>query len=294
MTKNPWYKHKPIQFSYSIRKMLGGNQMDTNWDEMNVEAMGEMAFPLPLETDDLEIEDKNDVSVEVRKEEVRKLYPQINMVPNIAATLIPIITGITLYSYIRFFDAYPSAQAVDIYVNGRLTAENVLYREFTKYWKTFPGYYRIQVYRVGDRRRALLDKYINLIGYRVYTVALSGIDNRVDIELINDFLRPIPKQQALMRIAGLSANAPSMDAYWDDQLVLSDINYPEISRYLNTGIGRHNLKMRDWVSGAVLVEEPDIRLTGGNAYTAYVIGDMNDRTGLQIIVTREGISYLNF
>ncbi len=265
-----------------------------DWDEMNVEPMEEMAFPLPLETEELEIQDKSDVSLEVQREDVRKIYPEINIVPNITATLIPIIAGITLYSYIRFFDAYPSAQAVDIYVNGRLTAENVLYREFTKYWKTFPGYYRIQVYRTGDRRRALLDKYINLIGYRVYTVALSGLDDQMDMELINDFLRPLPKLQSLIRIANLSANAPTMDAYWDDSLVLSDVNYPEISRYLTARIGRHNLKMRDTISGAILVEEPDIVLAGGNAYTAYIVGDMNDRVGLQILLTREGISYLNF
>ena len=39
----------------------------------------------------------------------------------------------------------------------------------------------------------------------------------------------------------LSPNAPRMDAYWDDSLILEDINYQEVSRYLAVTPGEHNL-----------------------------------------------------
>ena len=85
-----------------------------------------------------------------------------------------------------------------------------------------------------------------------------------------------------------------MDAYWDDALVVSDLNYEDISRYMTAVPGSHNLKMRDSLSGANLVEHPDVQVEGGKAYTIYIVGDMNDRTGLQILVPLEGATYLNF
>lgn len=72
------------------------------------------------------------------------------------------------------------------------------------------------------------------------------------------------------------------------------MTYKDVSRYLTTSIGKHNLKFRDYITGGVLVEDPEVNLEGGMAYTGYVIGDMNDRVGLQILIEKEGISYLNF
>ena len=55
-----------------------------------------------------------------------------------------------------------------------------------------------------------------------------------------------------------------------------------------------NLKMRDSLSGANLVESPDVSVENGKAYTIYIVGDINDRTGLQILVPLEGATYLDF
>lgn len=259
-----------------------------------LETSADMIMPLPLTEDMLAVLDEAALTMEVSDEAIRKIYPEINIVPNTRAILIPIIPGITLYSYFRFFNVFPSAPAVDVYVNGKLVAERLAYREFTPYLKAFPGYYRVAVFEAGTRLVPLFTTFINLIGYRVYTGAISGLDNKASLELINDNIRPLPKKDAFLRVVQLSANAPAMDAYLDDSLVLSDINYKEVSRYLTTKPGTHDLKMREFISGQILVSEPEVKLAGGNAYTAYVIGDTRDRTGLQIIVEREGTSFLNF
>ena len=99
---------------------------------------------------------------------------------------------------------------------------------------------------------------------------------------------------AYVRFVQLSANAPQMDVYLDDSLILADLNYREVSRYLAVTPGDHNLKLRDYYSGAVLLEDPLVSLQGGKAYTIYVVGDMTDRVGLQVIIPLEGASYLTF
>ena len=77
-------------------------------------------------------------------------------------------------------------------------------------------------------------------------------------------------------------------------MVLAELNYGDVSRYLQTTAGSHNLKMRDSLSGANLVESPDVSVENGKAYTIYIVGDINDRTGLQILVPLEGATYLDF
>lgn len=268
--------------------------------EMNglgVETNEEMIFPLPLREEDLAGLDEEQLTLEATNDAIRRLYPEINIIPNIpniSGALIPIIPGITLYSYLRFFNAFPTVPAVDIYVNGRRVAENLRYRFFTEYMKAFPGYYRIEVYEAGSRENPLLVTFINLIGYRIYTATVIGAGDNASLELINDSIRPLPRRSTLLRIVQLSPNAPMMDAYLDDSLILADIEYKEVSRYLTTTPGDHNLKFRDTITGGVLVEEPELQLEGGSAYTVYVIGDMNDRVGLQILLEKEGISNLYF
>lgn len=259
-----------------------------------VETSEEMIIPLPLSEDELAGLREEALTLEEGSDLIRRLYPEINIIPNVKDTLIPIIPGITLYSYLRFFNAFPSVPAVDVYVNGKRVASDLKYRFFTDYYKAFPGYYRIQVFEAGTTETPLLVTFINLIGYRIYTVAITGTGEQAGLELINDSIRPLPKKSAFLRFVQLSASAPVMDAYLDDSLVLTEIDFREVSRYLTTSPGTHNLKMRDYISGAVLAEEPEMKLDGGSAYTVYIIGDMKDRVGLQILVEEEGITFLNF
>ena len=92
----------------------------------------------------------------------------------------------------------------------------------------------------------------------------------------------------------LSPTAPAMDVYWDDRMVLSDLRYEEISRYLTTAPGSHNLKLRETDTGKILVEHPKVNLKGGKAYTVYVVGSRADRAGLQVLIPLEGVTYLDF
>ena len=183
---------------------------------------------------------------------------------------------------------------MDIYANGRKVASNLLYREFTEYMKVFPGWYRIAVYRAGTIRNPLTVMRMQVQANSITTLAVIGLSGDISTLAINDSRRVLNRNRAYVRFVQLSPNAPTMDAYWDDALVVSELNYQDISRYMTAAPGSHNLKMRDSLSGANLVEHPNVQLEGGKAYTIYVVGDINDRTGLQILVPLEGATYLDF
>ena len=264
------------------------------------ETSADLLMPLPLTDEELDgLDDFDEESLTEEQREVQsedmmqRRFPGINL-PNTNVTVIPIIPGITLFGYIRFFNASPAEQRVDIYVNGRRVASNLLYREFTEYTKVLPGSYRVAVFAAGTRRNPLAVSRIRVQSNKIYTLAFIGLRGDLTTQLIDDTRRTLNGNRAYVRFVQLSPNAPTMDAYWDDSLVISELEYQDVSRYLQTSVGRHNLKMRDSLSGANLVEHPNIQLQGGKAYTIYVVGDMNDRTGLQVILPLEGASYLQF
>ena len=264
---------------------------DRKWYETS----NDILMPLPLTEAEMERTVNDEMLTEEQvNDNARGRYPSITLPNNTSITVIPIIPGITLYGYIRFLNASPGEQRVDIYANGRKVAESLLYREFTEYMKVFPGWYRIAVYAAGTKRNPLYVTTLRVQANDILTMAVTGLKGDVSVEVINDSRRWLNRNQSYVRFVQLSPNAPIMDAYWDDALVLAELNYTDVSRYLQTTAGSHNLKMRDSLSGANLVESPDVSVDKGKAYTVYIVGDINDRTGLQILVPLEGASYLDF
>ena len=111
---------------------------------------------------------------------------------------------------------------------------------------------------------------------------MTGLADAISTLTIEDSHRYLSPNRAYIRFVQLSPTAPAMDVYWDDRMVLSDLRYEEISRYLTTAPGSHNLKLRETDTGKILVEHPK------------VVGSRADRAGLQVLIPLEGVTYLDF
>lgn len=129
---------------------------NNNWYETSED----MLMPLPLTEEEVLVETEDYAE---EQNNARGRYPSITLPNNTNITVIPIIPGITMLGYVRFLNASPGEQRVDIYANGRKVADSLLYREFTEYMKVFPGWYRIAVYAAGTRTNPLT---VQLYGYR--------------------------------------------------------------------------------------------------------------------------------
>ena len=261
------------------------------------ETSADMAFPLPLTEEQIDNLSDNNYTQETPAANINSLLPRINpgvTLPNINVSVIPIIPGVTRSGYIRFLNANASIGPVDIYVNGRRVARNLSYRAFTEYMRAFPGYYRVAVFRAGTIQRPLYVTRLNVIAGRIYTAAVIGTMQNVSMQVITDTRRSLNRNQSFVRFVQLSPNAPSMDVYVDNRLVVSDLQYQEISRYLALIPGEHNLKLKATGTNRILLEDPSMVLGGGKAYTVYVVGNINERPGLQVLIPLEGASYLIF
>ena len=281
-------------------------------EDMNttgMETSADMIMPLPLTEEQIENLTDENYTVEVTDIEFLSpedavtdatgrginIFPNNPLFPNNAPniTVIPIIPGVTRFSYIRYLNASPSTGPIDIYVNGRKVASYLNYRAFTEYMKVFPGYYRIVVFRAGTIRNPISVSRMNVIANRIYTAAFINNGTGQEWEFITDTRRVLNPNRAFVRFIQLSANAPLLDVYIDNRLVLTDLDFQEVSRYLSLAPGRHNLKLKVAASARVILEDPDMTLQGGKAYSVYIVGDMADRVGLQVLIPLEGTTYLS-
>lgn len=251
-------------------------------------------LPLPIPEDELWKLEQEVLTPAINLEPIRKILPEINIIPDVKDMEIPIIAGITLYSYLNFFNALVSVPAIDIYINGKKVISNLKYKEFTEYYVVFPGYYRIQIFEAGQMEDEFTTTIINLIGYRVYTVTISGLEDHACLLLVNDCIYPIPEDYAYLRFVQISPNAPLLKVYLDDNLILTELDYKEISRYLSATAKVHDITFRDYISDQILIEVHDFSMESETAYTAYTLGDFFSEEGLQIVIAKDGISHLTF
>lgn len=285
--------------------------MDEDTNMTGMETSADMIMPLPLteeqidnlteenyttEVSDVNFAGEQDTNIGRAIYPGNRFFPDNNRLnrPNTNITIIPIIPGVTRFSYIRFLNANPSQTPIDIYINGRKVASYLNYRAFTEYMKVFPGYYRIVVFRAGTMRNPISVSQINVIANRIYTAAFidTGISN--EWQLITDNTRVLNQNRAFVRFIQLSYTAPLMDVYIDNRLVLSDLDFQEVSRYLSLAPGKRNVKLKVATTNRTILEDPNMFLRAGNSYSVYIVGDSNSRMGLQVLVPLEGTSYLSF
>ncbi len=92
------------------------------------------------------------------------------------------------------------------------------------------------------------------------------------------------QNRAFVRFIQLSYTAPLMDVYIDNRLVLSDLDFQEVSRYLSLAPGSRNIKLKVATTNRTILEDPNMFLRAGNSYSVYIVGDSNNRMGLQVLI----------
>ena len=66
-------------------------------------------------------------------------------------------------SYIRFLNATPNSNQIEIYMNDNMVFKDVDYKEFTSYIPTIPGNYIVRVYESENKEDILLEQDITLL-----------------------------------------------------------------------------------------------------------------------------------
>ncbi|WP_425446913.1 DUF4397 domain-containing protein [Dethiothermospora halolimnae] len=196
-------------------------------------------------------------------------------------------------SYVRLFHASPDAPPVDIYINNRLTASNLKFKDFTEYLPLESGLYNVKVYPAGKKNNPVLDRDIRIPARGIYTVA--AINRLKDLALypILDEPKPIPSGKVYVRFGHLSPNAPAVDVRLPNgQNIFKDVKYKEVTDYVPVNPGTYTFEVYPTGTNKRVLYVPNITLKGDRFYTIYAVGLVGEEPPLQVVVPLDGNSYI--
>jgi len=195
-------------------------------------------------------------------------------------------------AHIRLLNASPDTPAVDISVNDALITRGLAYKSFTEYMPAAPGAYTIRVMPEGLNSVLATLETIDLMDGGIYTLAVTGTETDLSIELIHDMPRPKPNGRAYLRFINLSPYDTEFDAFINESPVLTALGYTEISDYLPVRPGSHKLKLFNSRDNRLVLTDPRLTLRAGNYYAVYIVGRERGDAPLQVLIPLEGASYL--
>lgn|GEM_PF-2434167 len=113
-------------------------------------------------------------------------------------------------SRLRIIHASPGAPPVDIYLNQKLAASSVGYKDVLPYLNVQAGHYLIEVYPAGQTDSPLLARTLNVQAGQSYTLAASDLPEELQLYAYLDDPAPTAGQ-ARLRFIHLSPDSPEVD-----------------------------------------------------------------------------------
>lgn len=196
-------------------------------------------------------------------------------------------------SYVRILHASPDAPAVDVYINDKLLASNLSYKNFTEYYSLNPGVYNIKVYPAGQMGNPVINLDIKIPPKGIYTVAAINMLKDIELYPILDTPMPIQTGKVYVRFAHLSPDAPSVDIRLPNGTnVFKDVEYKEVTDYITVNPGTYTLNVYPTGTEDRVLHIPNITLKGNRFYTVYAVGLDAGNPPLQVLIPLDGNSYL--
>jgi hypothetical protein len=193
----------------------------------------------------------------------------------------------------RLLHASPDAPPVDIYINGKLVAQNLKYANFTNYLQAPGGIYEVKVFPTGKKDSPVINTRLQLIPGSIYTIAAVG--NLRDVSLL-PILEPLPGPTpgyAMIRFSHLSPGTPAVDITLPDgRKLFQDVEFKETTGYIPVPPGNYTIQARPTGTDKVALIVPSINLQGNKIYTIYAVGLLNGKPPLQVLIPLDGSTYL--
>ena len=201
-------------------------------------------------------------------------------------------------AHIRLLNASPDTPAVDVFVNETRVAADLAFKSFTEYMPAEPGVYNIRVTPSGLNSILISLELAELMPDGIYTLAITGLNADLNIELIHDMPHNTPADRAahpvraFIRFINLSPYDTAFDAFLSNAPVVTALEYTEISDYIALQPGTYPLKLFNSRNNNLVLTHPHVQLKAGKYYAAYIVGLETGNPPLQVLLPLEGATYL--
>lgn len=193
------------------------------------------------------------------------------------------------YSLVRFLHGVPREGAVDIYLNGSLFFNRVLFTQFTPYIYVPEGVYDVTIFPTMKKDNPLFRQSIVVRDSKFSTLAFTGYDEDFELILIPEYSTGTTGENSKVRIAHLSPNLPEINMIFNNKTLFSDISFREVTDYLELQPNIYKVEIELSQNQRQLRINP-IRIRQNRVYTLYILGNF---ATFQIFQSLDGATFAN-
>ncbi|MGL6107126.1 DUF4397 domain-containing protein [Romboutsia sp.] len=195
------------------------------------------------------------------------------------------------YSLVRFLHGTPRQGAVDIYLNGSLFFNRVLFTQFTPYIYVPEGVYEVTVFPTMKKDNPLIRQSIEIIANdsTFSTLALTGYSEDFELLLIPEGSNRNIGQDSEIRVVHLSPNLPEINMIFNNETLFSNVDFREVTDYINIQPDFYKVEIELSQNKRQLRINP-IRIRPHRVYTLYILGNF---ASLQIFQSLDGATFIN-
>lgn len=192
------------------------------------------------------------------------------------------------YSLIRALHAVPNSDAVDIYINDTLFFKAIRFTQFSPYVYVPEGTYEMKVYAVDTTENPILTENIEVRNGELVTIAVSGNVDDLQLVSIKEDKERAQIGYSKIRVVHLSPNAPEVDILIDGEVLFKDIEFRDISDYVEILAGDYRLDIEAVASGRILRSNQKT-INPDRIYTFYALGNLPN---VQVFQSLDGATFI--
>ena len=195
---------------------------------------------------------------------------------------------------IRFFHAFPSPIALDVYIEDKPFAKNVLYEDLTVYKSLLAQDYT--VYLCKHREKEILyQTTLNLRMKKNYTLILfPDQDQNFHLLLLIEPSKEIPEDMLLARTINLTTLSEPIKHFFNEvRPEFKKLHPGHFTTYLAFKSDTYHQMLYAVDAKKLLYEQKELKLKPSRYYAFYIIGGI-DAYPIKIITSIEGSSLYHF
>lgn len=201
----------------------------------------------------------------------------------------------TSLCHIRFFNAFTSLLAFDLYLDDKLLYNYFLYEDFTKYYAIPSGKHVLKLTQ-HHKEETLYEKKINLQRFQIYTGVLSHkykAPEEHHIFCLEEPQKILDPPRLAVRLNHF-AHFDGMTSLnlTQEPLPIRNIRYGQASSYITKEPGSYSFLIKETTDETELATLIQKKLKSGRLYSIYLVGNGTKAFPYKPILSIDGFSYL--
>ncbi len=193
----------------------------------------------------------------------------------------------TEYSLIRFLNGVPGLGPVDIYFNGSLFFNRVLFTQFTPYLYVPSGTYEIAIFPTMKKENPIIRDFIEVNNNELGTLSLNGFDS-LSLLFIPEAKNSVDDNNSKLRVVHLSPNIPKVNIILNDEILFQDIDFQEATNYINLPPDIYRIDI-ELSQNNRLLRSNRVRINPDGIYSLYMLGNF---ANFQVFRSLDGGAFL--